>query len=201
MHFIIYKTTHVQSGKYYIGMHSTSDLEDGYLGSGKWIKAAVKKHGRDSFERVILKELSSYDDMKNEEAKVINEEVLNDPLCMNMMHGGKGGWKTLNDSDSAYQRRSEAGKKAHEVHKHLVNNLQRGSNQKTVSTLKEKYGNDHFAKLGKMKNVTDEYRSKLSKAQCGMKMINNGKINTFVKKEELNEYLSKGWVLGRIRSQ
>jgi hypothetical protein len=33
-HFI-YKTTCLITNKYYIGMHSTDDLEDGYVGSRK----------------------------------------------------------------------------------------------------------------------------------------------------------------------
>ena len=33
-HFI-YKTTNIITERYYYGMHSTDNLEDGYLGSGK----------------------------------------------------------------------------------------------------------------------------------------------------------------------
>ena len=35
MKHFIYKTTHV-NGKYYIGRHSTENINDGYIGSGKW---------------------------------------------------------------------------------------------------------------------------------------------------------------------
>ena len=52
-HFI-YKTTNVLSGRYYIGMHSTSNLDDGYLGSGNRLKLAVRKHGKENFIREIL---------------------------------------------------------------------------------------------------------------------------------------------------
>jgi hypothetical protein len=37
MFHFIYKTTS-PSGKYYIGRHSTTDMNDGYVGSGKWIR-------------------------------------------------------------------------------------------------------------------------------------------------------------------
>jgi hypothetical protein len=40
-HFI-YKTTS-KSGKYYFGRHSTKNLNDGYFGSGKWIRSLKDK--------------------------------------------------------------------------------------------------------------------------------------------------------------
>jgi hypothetical protein len=31
------------TGKYYVGRHSTSNLFDGYKGSGKWVRSIKKK--------------------------------------------------------------------------------------------------------------------------------------------------------------
>lgn len=45
MFFIIYETTNTIDGKKYRGMHATHDVGDGYLGSGTYLKRAVKKHG------------------------------------------------------------------------------------------------------------------------------------------------------------
>lgn len=42
IYFYIYEVTNLVNGKTYIGQHITDDLEDGYLGSGKALKAAIK---------------------------------------------------------------------------------------------------------------------------------------------------------------
>jgi len=43
MHHTIYRTSS-KSGKYYIGRHSTNNVNDGYLGSGNWVKS-IKNDG------------------------------------------------------------------------------------------------------------------------------------------------------------
>jgi hypothetical protein len=46
MNYFIYKTTNLLNGKYYIGMHVTNQIDDGYLGSGKYLNNAIKKYGK-----------------------------------------------------------------------------------------------------------------------------------------------------------
>ena len=70
-HFI-YKTTNILSGRYYIGMHSTDDLEDGYLGSGNRLRLAIRKHGKESFKREILEFCKTREDLKKREIEVVN---------------------------------------------------------------------------------------------------------------------------------
>lgn len=49
----IYKTSNLVNGKIYVGEHYTS-ADDGYLGSGKIIKLAIKKYGKKCFIREII---------------------------------------------------------------------------------------------------------------------------------------------------
>lgn len=54
---IIYKTTNLLNGKIYIGQSIYDNLK--YLGSGKLIKLAIRKSGKENFEKEILFRASS----------------------------------------------------------------------------------------------------------------------------------------------
>jgi hypothetical protein len=45
---VLYRTTCTVTGKFYLGIHSTDDIDDGYLGSGLYIQRSVEKHGREA---------------------------------------------------------------------------------------------------------------------------------------------------------
>jgi hypothetical protein len=90
-HHVIYRTTCLTTGRYYIGMHSTDNLADGYMGSGKRLWQSFKKHELHVSE--ILEELPSREALRQREAELVNEQCLADQQCMNIALGGYGGWE------------------------------------------------------------------------------------------------------------
>jgi hypothetical protein len=102
----MYKVVNKLTGQYYLGVHSTDIVDDGYLGSGLRIKRAIKKHGKESFEREILEFFSSAKEMFSKEKEIIDESILNDPLSYNIKEGGKGGWEHLSAKRLSEQRKT-----------------------------------------------------------------------------------------------
>lgn len=87
MDFIVYKTTNLVNGRFYIGVHGSS--KHSYYGSGKLIKAAIKKYGKENFTRTTL-----YSNMNEEEAYLIESMVVvtvdQNPMSYNIEPGGQG---------------------------------------------------------------------------------------------------------------
>ena len=89
-HHIIYKTTCLVTGRWYIGMHSTDDLDDGYQGSGTFLWKSIKKHGKEKHVTVILEHLPDRHTLGLREEEILTKEFRADPLCMNFRSGGTG---------------------------------------------------------------------------------------------------------------
>ena len=90
-HFL-YKTTNLKDGKFYIGAHSTYDLNDGYLGSGYKLRRSIIKYGKENFKLEILEFFQDKNSLYIKENQVVDSKLLLDPLCMNLKEGGTGGW-------------------------------------------------------------------------------------------------------------
>jgi len=93
MYGYIYKTTNTVNGKFYIGKCvSESFRGTQYLGSGKLLRAAVKKYGKDKFIVELVEECSNNEDLCQQEIfwiKKLNAQDLN--IAYNLADGGQGG--------------------------------------------------------------------------------------------------------------
>ena len=98
MFYTVYRTTNLVSGRYYFGVHKTGDPYDGYLGSGKYIKAAIAKHGGAAFRKDILFVYPDPEPAFGKEDELVQCYRGLDPLCMNLRRGGSGGFDWINRS-------------------------------------------------------------------------------------------------------
>lgn len=86
----VYKVTNRLTGDFYIGKHSTNDINDPYLGSGAVLLKALEAFGRDCFEKDILYVFSTEEEAYEKEAELLTEDVLNHYHCLNRNTGGTG---------------------------------------------------------------------------------------------------------------
>lgn len=99
----LYKITNLLNNKIYIGIHSTNNLNDGYMGSSKILKNAIRKHGLQNFNKEILSFYESREDLREAEHEIVNAEFIKRKDTYNQNIGGNGG-----DSYEAYlARKSE----------------------------------------------------------------------------------------------
>jgi len=179
-HFL-YKTTNLVNGKYYYGMHSTNNLKDGYLGSGKYLWYAIKKYGKENFYIEILKFFETREALIEAEKKLVTVVEVNNSNCMNLKPGGKGGFKDSKHRE-AFVNSIPVDKKreyAFKRHKQGVFGF-KGKNHKPETIEKMKL---HKGKQAKEKN-----------SQFGTKWITNEIEN---KKIKVTDQIPEGWRAGR----
>lgn len=90
----IYKTTCLVTSRYYIGMHSTCNIDDGYMGSGKRLRYSIQKHGVDNHKKEIIEFFETRDLLIEAEKKSITPDMITDNNCMNLKEGGTGGFSS-----------------------------------------------------------------------------------------------------------
>jgi hypothetical protein len=157
-HFI-YKTTH-NNGYYYIGRHSTKNLKDGYLGSGKWIKSIKNKSE-------LITEIIEYSDnpenLRKIEQKYIDEHF-GKPGCMNFLKSSLGFNQGYKPTDEAKKKMSisQTGKKRTPEH---IKNLALSNTGKKRS----EQAINNMCKAQKIAQNREEVRLKISFAQKGKK--------------------------------
>jgi hypothetical protein len=113
----VYKTTNKANGRYYIGVHTTDNIDDGYLGSGKLLNQAIEKYGRDNFVREIVEYYDTVEQAYLAEAEMVD---VNDPLSYNLKNGGHGGWDHIKGDNWSVEARKSRSEKMKEHHQNGV---------------------------------------------------------------------------------
>ena len=216
MFYTIYKITNKINGKIYIGKHQTKDLNDGYMGSGKLIRAAIEKYGLDNFKKEIIFQFDNEADMNVKEAEIVTEAFVKEETNYNLCPGGKGGWGYINsngvagrpfrDNENTHKIACQNSIKVREELKKDITWSRKKSLNQSVG-LKKKIAKEgkHWSK-GKIKhsdewkcrqsNVMKEKQAGSLNSQYGTMWITNGKENKKIKKEV--DTIPEGWYKGRI---
>jgi len=95
LHYTVYRTTCLLNGKSYVGKHQTTNLADGYQGSGRLLRAALAKYGVENFVTVVLGVYSTATEMNTAEKILV---VCDPETSYNLCPGGHGGWGYINSN-------------------------------------------------------------------------------------------------------
>lgn len=213
----IYKTTNKVNGKIYVGCHKTTNLEDGYIGSGKVLKRALKKYGPDNFQKDILQFFESDEEMYGMESVLVNEEFVGRQDTYNVKLGGQGGWdfvnkEGLNNYPGKNISCSESMQKALLIFlEKMKDPFYKMEHNKKVSRGLKKYFEDGGFKAFEGKHHTDETKQRISEknkisqggennSQYGKKWIHNRELreSKSIPGQDLEKWLNDGWKIGRV---
>lgn len=214
-----YKITNNINNHFYYGIHSTNKLDDGYMGSGLRLTAAYKKYGIENFTKEILKFFDSRKEYADYEAEVVNEVLIKDPNCYNVMLGGEYlttmGVVIVKDKNnnkfgvSVDDPRYISGELVG-LTKGKIPVKDRYGKYFMVSVNDERYLSGELTAIWRGRKHSDKTKDKMKQTykiihhQQGEKNSQYGKcwimkdgISKTIKKDELETYISLGWIKGR----
>jgi hypothetical protein len=194
-----YKITNKLNGKYYYGVHTTNNLDDGYFGSGTAISGAVQKYGKGNFIKENLKFFSTSEEAFDYESKIVDKDLIKDPNCYNIKPGGGGGYSigkaTVKDKDgNMYQIDKSDPRYNKELtpvstgRKHVFKQIEGEFINKYV--LKEEV--DLYLDNGWVLGTPNEGKVWIRLENESGEIVSRKMING----KELDKYLQKGWLLG-----
>jgi PHP family Zn ribbon phosphoesterase len=73
-------------------MHSTDDLNDGYMGSGKALKFSIQRYGKENHKVEILEMVENRELLAERERQLVTINKVRNGKCMNLKVGGIGGF-------------------------------------------------------------------------------------------------------------
>jgi hypothetical protein len=211
MYYIIYKITNNKNGKHYIGAHKTTDVDDGYMGSGKILARSIKKYGIENFTKEILFVFDTSEEMFAKEKELVNEEFVARNDTYNLKVGGFGGWDHITTEQMAERNRKISAKRDYSKtnRSYYTNDIKTKAGRAISIAQKRRYENGKINGFYNHQH-TDEAKSKISLANKGKNKGNNNsqfgscwvynttlKQNKKIKKKDLRTYLDDNWVAGR----
>ena len=160
--------------KFYYGQHTTTNLNDGYKGSGRKIVDYYKKHPNDYIKEIIAF-YNSEDELNQAEYDIILP-FIDDPNCLNLQYGGYTG--RLNKESIEKMSKSLKGRvspmkgkkfsdehkaKLSNAHKKLTHKLSEESKKKISESLKgHKISEETKRKISESLKHSEKYKLYMS---------------------------------------
>ena len=186
-----YKITNKVNNKFYYGVHSTDNIDDGYMGSGTKLKIAIKKYGIENFSKEILVYFETREEAYIHESEMVTEELVKDKECYNISIGGKGA-------------------RGVEICKDYIPSKDKDGNIYYVKNDDDRLKNGTLTFIWKGRHHSEETKKKMSEthkknkrqqgyknSQFGTCWITKNGENKKIYLNELGDYISYGWVKGR----
>lgn len=169
-YYYTYQITNLLDNKIYVGTHKTKNINDGYMGSGKILKRAIKKYGIENFKKDILEYFDTSEEMFASEKEIVNEDFLARPDVYNIRRGGFGGFDYINNSGiSKMHGKTQSDESKLKInyerttdHRSCISNRMLGNNHNPKIKLT---GPEHPASASK----SDAHKEKLKEANLGKK--------------------------------
>lgn len=196
MFYYMYQIKNKINGKIYVGVHKTSNINDFYMGSGKVITAAINKYGIENFEKIILENFNSSEEMFNREKEIVTDEFLLRDDVYNLRRGGTGGFDYLNKTGQNNSTKQHL-KGGNAYATHLKNDKEfRDAESARKSEIKKKQYANGMISVFKNKELQQELSERAKQVNLGSMWINN---NTYERKIKKTDLIPDGWVKGRLR--
>ena len=172
----VYKIENLIDGRIYIGAHSTNDMNDGYMGSCIPLKKDIVKYGKGNFKKIILNFFNTKKKALAEEKKIVNKNFVNNDQLYNMRIGG-------NSCKSGYG---------------IISAKDKNGNKILVRNSDKRWLTGELVGIKKGIPMSERQKNKISKAFKGKIWVNKDNKCIRISKIFINQYLSKGWIRGRI---
>jgi hypothetical protein len=194
VHFL-YKSTNQLNGNYYIGIHSTNEVDDSYIGSGTRFRNEVRKYGKFYFTREILQFFDTRNEALLAEFNVISK-ILQDPKCLNLCEGGRAGGLSDEVRKKSKERRDWLRENSPEWNTKVGAKVSEGLKKSYQNRPGTFTGKTHKPdSIQKMKTAAVGRGAGETNSQYGTCWITNEIEN---KKTTKSNPIPQGWRLGRV---
>ena len=136
------------------------------MGSGKLLKSAIKKYGRENFKKEILETFDNEEDMILKEKELVTEEFVLDDNNYNIMPGGKFG--SLERNNLSFKNKNHNPETIEKIRSAALGREHTDATRKKISEnnfskIDPERQKEHAKKAGSYAR-SDEHKRKISEA-------------------------------------